>query len=100
MTARYVYPLAMTVGFSDTILLQLLSAARSVEHRTEARLIAQVEVSSTSSSSPFTVLPIVPATFVPALALEEARLVTERFLTAVREVEEPRASTPSLDEGL
>ncbi|KAJ2911886.1 hypothetical protein MD484_g8528, partial [Candolleomyces efflorescens] len=79
---------------------ELLSAARSVEHRTEARLIAQVEVSSTSSNSPFTVLPIVPASFVPALALEEARLVTERFLTAVREVEEPRASTPSLDEGL
>jgi hypothetical protein len=43
--------------------------------------------------------PRIPASFVPALALEEARIVTERFLSAVREVEEVvRSSTGSLDE--
>ncbi|KAJ2925036.1 hypothetical protein H1R20_g12062, partial [Candolleomyces eurysporus] len=75
---------------------KLLSAARS-EFRSWT---SQAEASSVSSSSSFSMGGSTnPPNFVPALALEEARIATERFLRTVREVEEVvRSSTASSDE--
>ncbi|RXW21576.1 hypothetical protein EST38_g4265 [Candolleomyces aberdarensis] len=74
---------------------KLLSAARS-EPRSWT---SQAGASSVSSSSSFSMGGSAdPPNFVPALALEEARIATERFLRAVREVEEVRSSTASSDE--